>query len=91
MIRAAISWYSAGPIIELNGQITANDYVDILGHHVHLTVQMLRLNNDAIFKDGNSPLHTARSGLRNMRMHFNNFHGQHNRDTSTSSNHCGQY
>ena len=33
-IWAATSWYSAGPIITLNGQIEASDYVDILGNQV---------------------------------------------------------
>ena len=61
MIWTAISWYSAGPIINLNGRITAFDYVDILDHQVHPMVQMLLPNNDAIFKDDNSPIHTARS------------------------------
>ena len=40
-IWAAISWYSGGPIITLNGQITTGDYVDILGNQVHPMVQML--------------------------------------------------
>ena len=31
MIWAAISWYSAGSVITLNCQITASDYVDIVG------------------------------------------------------------
>ena len=35
MIWAAIPWYSASPIITLNGQIIANDYVDILGNQVN--------------------------------------------------------
>jgi hypothetical protein len=51
--RAVVSWlkkwYSAGPIITLNGQITASDYVDILGDQVHHVVQMLLPNNDVIF------------------------------------------
>ena len=34
MIWAAISWYSTGPIITLNGQNTASDYVNILGNQV---------------------------------------------------------
>ena len=42
-------WYSTGPVLTLNGQITASDYVDILGSHMHPTVQMFP-NNDAIFK-----------------------------------------
>ena len=48
IISAAISWYSAGPIITLNGWITASDYMDILGNQVHPVVPMLFPNNDAI-------------------------------------------
>jgi hypothetical protein len=44
-IWAAISWYSAGPIITLNSQITASDYADILGNQVHPLVHMFP-NND---------------------------------------------
>jgi len=29
MIWAALSWYTADPIITLNGEITASDYIDI--------------------------------------------------------------
>jgi hypothetical protein len=54
MIWAAISWYAAGPIITLNDRITASDCVDILGN------QMIP-NNDVIFQNDNSPIHTARS------------------------------
>ena len=43
----------------LNGRITASDCVDILGNHVHLTIQMLFPNNDAAFQDDYSPIHTA--------------------------------
>jgi hypothetical protein len=49
IIWAATCWYSAGPIITLQGQITASDYVDILGNQVQPMVQMLLPNNDAIF------------------------------------------
>jgi hypothetical protein len=59
VIQAAISWYSAGPIITLNGQITAIDYMVILGNPVHPMVQMVFSNNDAIFQDDNSLIHTA--------------------------------
>jgi hypothetical protein len=60
MIWAEIPWYSAGPIITLNGRITASDYVDILGNHVHPTVQMLSANKDAIFQHDNSPTHSQK-------------------------------
>ena len=57
---AAKSWYSAGPIINLIGRITASDYVDIVGNEVHPMVQML-FNDDAIFQEDDSPMRTARS------------------------------
>jgi len=56
MIWAAISQYSAGPIIALNGKITASDYVDILGDPVNPVVQMFP--NDAIFQDDSSHIHS---------------------------------
>jgi len=34
IIWAAISWYSAGPVITPNCRITASDYVDMLGNQV---------------------------------------------------------
>ena len=60
-IWAEISWYSAGPLITMNGQIIASDYVDILGNRVHPMVDMFIPNNDEINQDDNSPMHTARS------------------------------
>jgi len=54
-------WYSAGPVLTLNGQITASDFVDILVIQVHPVVQVLFPNNDAVFQNNDSPIHTARS------------------------------
>jgi len=84
MIWAATSWYSAVPVITLNGRITASDYMDILGKKMHRTVQMLYPNNDAVFQDDSSPIHTTKVfslDLRSMKMQFNIFPGQHNRRT----------
>jgi len=62
IIWAAISWYSAGPLISVNGRNTASDYVDSLGSQVHPVVQMLLYpNNEAAFQDDSSPMHTSRS------------------------------
>jgi hypothetical protein len=61
IIWAAISWYSAGSMIYVNGRNTASDYVDSLGSQVHPVVQMLYPNNEAAFQDDSSPMHTARS------------------------------
>jgi len=60
VIWAGISWYSDGPIITLNGEITASEYVDILGNQVYQMVQMF-LNIDAVFQDDSLPMHTTRS------------------------------
>jgi hypothetical protein len=80
MILAPISRYSTGPVITLNGRITASDYVDISGNQVHPLVQMFP-NSKAILQD-NSPIHTARTvqSWFDM-MHFNIFTGQHNQQT----------
>jgi hypothetical protein len=85
MICAAISWYYAGLVITLNLRITASDYVDILGNQLQSYGNMIFSNNDAIFHDDSSPIHTHTRvfslGLRSMKMHFNIFPGQHNRQT----------
>jgi len=65
--------YSAGPVLTLSGQITASDYVDILGSQVHPVVQVLFPNSDAIFQD-DSPCpqpEVFSLGLRSMKVHFN--------------------
>jgi hypothetical protein len=74
--RAAISCYSAGPIITLHGKIIARVYVDKLGNQVHPMIQTLFPNSAAIFQDDNAPTHTA--GLKSMKANFNIFPGQHN-------------
>jgi hypothetical protein len=38
MIWAAISWYSSGLVIALNGGITSSDRVDIVGNEVNQVV-----------------------------------------------------
>jgi len=94
MIWAAISWYSAGPINTLSSQITASDYMDILGTHMHLKVQMLFPNNNAVFQEDIRPytqLQVFGLGFRSMKMHFNIFPAQHNFQTKIPSNHCGQF
>jgi hypothetical protein len=84
IIWAAISWYSAGPIITLHGRTTASDYVDILGNQMHPVVQMLFPNNDANFKMTIRPnTHAAvfSLGFVSMKMHFFIFPSQQTRQT----------
>jgi hypothetical protein len=51
--------YSVGPIITLCGLITAREYVDELDNQVCPMIQMLFLNNSALFQDDSAPIHTA--------------------------------
>jgi len=60
MIWAAISCYSAGPLITLHGRITASDYMGILGNQVLPVVQIFP-DNDTIFQGESSPIHTCRN------------------------------
>jgi hypothetical protein len=61
MIWAGISWYSAGPTITLNGQITGSYYADVLVKQGHPLIQMLYPSSGAFFKGDNLSIHTARS------------------------------
>ena len=83
VIWAAMSWYSAGAVLTLNGRTTASDYRDILGNQVHPVVQMLMTNNDAVFKMTicrNTQPEVFSPGMSSMKMHFN-ISDQHNRQT----------
>jgi hypothetical protein len=51
--------YSVGPIITLQGQITAREYMDGLGNQVRPMIQTFCSNNNAVFKDNRAPIHTA--------------------------------
>ncbi|XP_011137057.1 uncharacterized protein LOC105181771 [Harpegnathos saltator] len=62
IIWAAISWYSAGPIIILNGRITTNEYLNILNDEV-LTMTSILLPNTAIFQDDNASIYRAKSSV----------------------------
>jgi hypothetical protein len=39
--------------------LQGNTYVDRLGNQVHPVIQLLFSNNDAIFQDSNTHIHTA--------------------------------
>lgn len=42
---------SAGPIIAVHSTVIANDYVIILGHHVHPNMQCLFPDGDVVSQD----------------------------------------
>jgi hypothetical protein len=51
--------YSVGPIITRHGRITAREYMDRLGNHLHPMIQTLFPNKVAVFQDNSAPSHTA--------------------------------
>ena len=80
MILAAISWYSAGPIINLRSRIAASDYVDILGNQTHPLIPTFFPNMMHFFKMSIRPCiqpEVCSLGLRSMKIQFNSFPGQH--------------
>jgi hypothetical protein len=72
VVWAAISWYSAGPLIALNSRITASDCLDILGNQVHRVVRTFT-NTDAVRPYSQPEVFIL--GSTSMRMHFNIFLG----------------
>jgi hypothetical protein len=95
VVWAVISWHSVGPIITLHGRITAREYVDRLGNQVCPMIQMLFLNNDAVFQDDSTPTFTQLElfshGLEHMKVNFIIVPGLYNHQISTSLNHSGQF
>jgi hypothetical protein len=73
--------YYVGPNINLHGRITAMEYENRLVNQMHQNIQTLLPNNDAVFQDGNAPIHKPElfsHGLKSMNLNFNIFPGQHN-------------
>lgn len=60
MVWGAISWQTLGPLIVLEGRVTAKDYRTILEDHLHSMVQTLFSDGGAVFQDDNCPIHTAK-------------------------------
>jgi hypothetical protein len=73
--------YSVGPSITLHGRITAREYVDRFGNHVHPMIQTLFHNDDAVSKTTIPPftqLELFSHGLKFMKANFSIIPGQHN-------------
>jgi hypothetical protein len=59
MVWAATSWYFVGPVITFHDRITAREYADRLSIEMHHMIQTLFPNNDAVFQEDSTPIHTA--------------------------------
>jgi len=78
-----MSWCSNGPIVTVNVRITASDYVDILVYQMHPIIQLFFKKMMQFFKLKFAHTHSQECfvGLRSMKIHFNIFPVQHNRQT----------
>ncbi|GFW44101.1 DDE_3 domain-containing protein [Trichonephila clavipes] len=59
MIWAAISWFSARPIVTPKGKITREKYTEVLVNQINPMLQTLFSAEDGIFQDDNVPIHAA--------------------------------
>ena len=87
MIWAAICWQSTGPMISLHGQINSRYYLEVLSNKVHLMVQVMFPERNAIFQDDNAQYTQQKSlknGMKSILMKLNTSSGLHNLQTSTS-------
>jgi hypothetical protein len=87
MIWAGTTWYSVGSIFTVHGRLTAREYVDRLGNQVHPMIQTLFPNNDAVFQDDNSSIHTAgtvQSWFEEDKVELCNIPHQHSNQILTS-------
>jgi hypothetical protein len=93
--RNTIVQYSVGPIITLHGWITAREYLDRLCNQVYPMIQTLFPNSVVQFSKKPMPLFTQLEvfshGLKNVKVNFNIFPGQHSHHIWTSLNHSGQF
>ena len=60
MVWAAVSWFSAGPIVTLKGRIAGEKYREVLADQVHPMMKILFPAGDGIFQDDNAPIHEVR-------------------------------
>ena len=49
-----------GPLVKLEGRITANIYIDMLENHLLPFINSLENKNDYTFQEDNAPIHTAK-------------------------------
>jgi hypothetical protein len=61
MVWAAILWYTTllVPLLSFMARLLQRNYVNRLGNQVPPMIQTLLLNNHAVFKDDNAPVHTT--------------------------------
>ena len=59
MVWACFTKNKLGPIVRLEGRITARIYIELLESYLLPFINSLENNNDYIFQEDNAPIHTA--------------------------------
>ncbi len=52
-------WHGLGPLVPLQGRVTANQYKVVLSDHLHPMMKHLYPDGSGLFQDDNAPIHRA--------------------------------
>jgi len=63
MVWGCFTSYGLGPLVRVDGRMTANDYIEILNNHLLPYLETLDQQNEYLFQDDNAPIHRARKTL----------------------------
>ena len=60
MVWGCFTRHGLGPLVRLDGRITAKDYIFVLSHHLlpYYYINTLENKENAIFQEDNAPIHT---------------------------------
>ena len=60
MVWGCFTKHGLGPLVRLDGKITAKEYIAVLQNHLIPYMNTLENKENAIFQEDNAPIHTAR-------------------------------
>ncbi len=59
MLWGAFFWYDLGPLVPLEGRVTANQYKVVLSDHLYPMMKYFYPDGSGLFQDDNAPIHRA--------------------------------
>ena len=63
MLWGCISFNGQGVLVDVNGRIDSQKYVDVISDNLQLSAHMMGLGDDFVFQHDNAPVHTSRLTL----------------------------
>ena len=60
MLWGAFCWHGLGPLVPLEGRVTANQYKVVLSDHLYPMMKHFYPDGSGLFQDDNAPIHRAR-------------------------------